>query len=223
MNTIGPSKAKFHKRNQKRCWYCGEKVILDEKGGSGERLATIDHQVPLSRGGGNSSTNRVTACASCNHKKAAMTVEEYRKACSREQHYHVIFYGETLEPVVCIDPISGGRLREAILKVPVLNERYSNIEKVNDHDAAKARKLINTILEQTQGLNSYNVLDARELQLLRNADIALKEAATLSGPVLHQLRAIERRLVYYQHQTRHHAGEKLNKFTVSLNYAAEGV
>jgi 5-methylcytosine-specific restriction endonuclease McrA len=42
------------------------------------RIATVDHQTPLSRGGADVASNRVTACSRCNHEKANNTVEEYR-------------------------------------------------------------------------------------------------------------------------------------------------
>ncbi len=52
-----------------RCAYCGCEL------GSG--MITIDHQIPLSRGGTNFIDNLVPACKSCNSKKHTKTADEY--------------------------------------------------------------------------------------------------------------------------------------------------
>lgn len=52
-----------------RCAYCGS-----------ERPLTIDHRVPLSRGGSNEIANIVPACGFCNRSKGARTEEEFRVA-----------------------------------------------------------------------------------------------------------------------------------------------
>ena len=53
-------------RDHYRCQYCGRvSAVLKTR----ESL-TRDHVVPLSRGGDNSWTNVVTACSSCNTRKA---------------------------------------------------------------------------------------------------------------------------------------------------------
>lgn len=48
------------------CAYCGVRGKL-----------TVDHRVPLSRGGSNSIDNILPACASCNRSKGARTEEEF--------------------------------------------------------------------------------------------------------------------------------------------------
>lgn len=50
-----------------RCAYCG-------RGGA----MTIDHVLPLSRGGRHCVANLVPACRGCNHSKGALTVTEWR-------------------------------------------------------------------------------------------------------------------------------------------------
>lgn len=57
------------------CTYCGVEVVIGAPGG--DRLATIDHKVPLSRGGSWKRFNLTCACRRCNGEKADMTVEEY--------------------------------------------------------------------------------------------------------------------------------------------------
>ena len=46
-----------------RCYYCREPVALDK--------ATLDHIIPLSRGGSNLRTNLAVACFPCNHRKGS--------------------------------------------------------------------------------------------------------------------------------------------------------
>lgn len=50
------------------CFYCGSKP---------DRL-TVDHIVPLSRGGHDTIGNRIPACLSCNSSKGAKTFMEWR-------------------------------------------------------------------------------------------------------------------------------------------------
>lgn len=50
--------ARLRKSQHDRCYYCGKKQKL-----------TVDHIVPLSRGGSNSPDNIVLACRSCNSSK----------------------------------------------------------------------------------------------------------------------------------------------------------
>ncbi len=66
-----------------RCRYCGTTVVAPEKP-KGDRhprflanSATLDHIVPSSAGGRRSMDNCVTACWSCNHDKADLTLTEF--------------------------------------------------------------------------------------------------------------------------------------------------
>ncbi len=53
-------------RDSHRCQYCGE----------AELPLTLDHVIPLSRGGGHDWTNLVTSCVACNNRKGDRTPEE---------------------------------------------------------------------------------------------------------------------------------------------------
>lgn len=53
------------------CFWCYEIMPLGKH--------TIDHLIPLSRGGSNWPSNLVCACHSCNSQKGAKTPDEYRK------------------------------------------------------------------------------------------------------------------------------------------------
>jgi hypothetical protein len=56
------------KRDNYTCKYCGEK---------GKKLE-CDHIYPVSRGGGNSEDNLITACFKCNRSKRSKTLQEWR-------------------------------------------------------------------------------------------------------------------------------------------------
>ena len=50
------------------CWYCGRKV--------GYANLTMDHVIPLARGGRSTKDNLVPCCKDCNNKKKAFTPAE---------------------------------------------------------------------------------------------------------------------------------------------------
>ena len=62
------SRANIYARDRHRCQYCGGSRRGDE--------LTFDHVVPVSRGGGKSWNNIVTACLGCNRRKGGKTPEE---------------------------------------------------------------------------------------------------------------------------------------------------
>lgn len=62
-------------RDGLRCRYCGAEVEL---GVRGLRALTIDHVMPLSRGGTNDIANLVVACWGCNQEKAHQLAEEWQ-------------------------------------------------------------------------------------------------------------------------------------------------
>jgi 5-methylcytosine-specific restriction endonuclease McrA len=59
------NRRRIYKRDNNQCVYCGS-----------EKNLTIDHILPKSRGGGNTWTNLVTCCKSCNRVKDNKTPEE---------------------------------------------------------------------------------------------------------------------------------------------------
>jgi 5-methylcytosine-specific restriction endonuclease McrA len=63
-------------RKAHACYYCGVGVLLDVAKNHPRRL-TIDHKVPVSRGGGSDRNNLVAACGACNVRKFTMTDEEF--------------------------------------------------------------------------------------------------------------------------------------------------
>lgn len=79
---IGASLESFHptdvfKRDRWRCQLCGCKVTR-ATGEYSPTQATLDHIVPLSRGGSHTTANVQTACRQCNSKKHTKIVGQFR-------------------------------------------------------------------------------------------------------------------------------------------------
>lgn len=55
-----------------QCFYCSKELTEDEK--------TVDHKLPVSKGGTNEMNNLVISCQKCNSQKGDQTAEEYRRA-----------------------------------------------------------------------------------------------------------------------------------------------
>jgi 5-methylcytosine-specific restriction endonuclease McrA len=67
-----------------KCPYCG----IGFEWGSPTFHPTIDHRVPVSRGGNNDTDNLVFCCARCNQLKCALTTEEYMSLVMKvNEHY----------------------------------------------------------------------------------------------------------------------------------------
>ncbi len=66
----GVTRGKLFRRDRCTCAYCGQRFA--------ERALQAEHIVPESRGGGWTWMNLVSACASCNGRKANRTPEEAR-------------------------------------------------------------------------------------------------------------------------------------------------
>lgn len=68
-----------------RCHYCSIVMVSPKKvlrnaaidASLPSNMRTIDHLIPLSRGGGNGTLNKVHACARCNVLKSDMTEMEF--------------------------------------------------------------------------------------------------------------------------------------------------
>lgn len=68
INSCSVNKTLLYKRDNGRCQYCNKSIKKLE--------ATLDHVIPKSRGGGNSWTNLVISCYSCNNSKGNKTPSE---------------------------------------------------------------------------------------------------------------------------------------------------
>ena len=61
---------KFKEDAEKVCYYCGRKIIKKED-------LTVDHIVPVSKGGKTAKENLVIACKACNAEKSNLDMEKY--------------------------------------------------------------------------------------------------------------------------------------------------
>jgi hypothetical protein len=73
---IRVSRVGIFSRDGWSCVYCGS---------STKKTLTVDHVIPVSRGGGNTWSNLVTACSKCNSAKGDKLLEE----CSIKFNRHV--------------------------------------------------------------------------------------------------------------------------------------
>jgi len=69
------------------CWYCGIELKPWTINGKQKDSFTIDHLIPISRGGTNEATNLVPTCSFCNTSKGNRTLEEYRQSLVDKQPY----------------------------------------------------------------------------------------------------------------------------------------
>jgi len=60
-----------------KCWYCGRKTAFKD--------LTMDHLVPLARGGKSSRENIVPSCKSCNTIKKSMLPLEWQEYLERKK------------------------------------------------------------------------------------------------------------------------------------------
>lgn len=69
------------KKHGGRCYYCHRIVVQPKHAHQIDNMATIDHMIPLSRGGNKKrdSANCVLACYSCNNAKLDRTIQDLLK------------------------------------------------------------------------------------------------------------------------------------------------
>lgn len=69
---IPPEVRKYvFQRNQYQCQSCGQTYP--------EKLLTVDHIIPLARGGTNDISNLQTLCYTCNQRKSAKLDQRFRR------------------------------------------------------------------------------------------------------------------------------------------------
>jgi len=62
------------------CYYCGVRIYMNKSGEtvSHKQSATLDHFIPLAKGGDNRQMNLVAACFPCNNTKDAKFPTEFK-------------------------------------------------------------------------------------------------------------------------------------------------
>jgi hypothetical protein len=61
---------KFKKNSEKVCHYCGKAITEKDE-------LTVDHVIPLSKGGNSKNDNLVIACKACNREKSSLNADRY--------------------------------------------------------------------------------------------------------------------------------------------------
>lgn len=88
--SVGFSFRAVHERDHWTCAYCGRSVSKSPT--TEALLATVDHILPVSRGGESSWLNLVSACKECNNRKADRTPEEAGMALRFEPYDPAVAY-----------------------------------------------------------------------------------------------------------------------------------
>lgn len=81
MHKVPLTRENIYRRDNFECVYCGC---------STQKLLTLDHVIPQSKGGKNAWDNLVTACKACNSEKADLTLEEYGKQIPEPKRPHYL-------------------------------------------------------------------------------------------------------------------------------------
>jgi len=84
---VPPTRENVYKRDNYECVYCGN---------STQKLLTLDHVIPQSKGGKNTWDNLVTACKQCNSEKADLSLEEYGKQIPTPYRPHYLMLMKTI-------------------------------------------------------------------------------------------------------------------------------
>lgn len=85
------------------CAYCTIPISASSSAVAADRRATIDHIVPLSRGGADARENTLAACAYCNMTKGNLSVEEFRNDVKLVHRLEVALVAPGR---LCVDPTS---------------------------------------------------------------------------------------------------------------------
>ena len=74
-----------YERDNWTCYLCGEKINKSQKAPH-PKSPSLDHVVPICKGGGHVLNNVKAAHLRCNQSKGSKTLEEYREFCERRQN-----------------------------------------------------------------------------------------------------------------------------------------
>lgn len=78
-NIAYPTNRAIYERDDYICCYCH--VVCDKD------MATVDHVLPISKGGKTSFNNLVTCCTTCNREKGNMELADYLEQTGKEMLY----------------------------------------------------------------------------------------------------------------------------------------
>lgn len=66
---------KLHRMFHGKCAYCGRDLPFSDM--------TVDHVIPLAKGGTSSIQNMVPACIQCNNRKGMLTIQGFRRSIKK--------------------------------------------------------------------------------------------------------------------------------------------
>lgn len=87
----GSHREQTYKKQEGICWYCKKLIVWEEW--------TLDHRIPISRGGTNQWPNKVGACTTCNHGKANMTEQEFLTVAPEDRKAFVTKLQKLCKPI----------------------------------------------------------------------------------------------------------------------------
>ena len=90
---------KVYAKSGGKCWYCGFSFSrkYDRKNEPLAGAFTVDHVIPMIRGGSDEIENLVPACFSCNGIKKARTLEDFREIMTNKENNAPRFSDEQKE------------------------------------------------------------------------------------------------------------------------------
>lgn len=127
------------------CYYCGEPISQDK--------LTLDHKIPLSRGGKSNLSNLVFCCWNCNQEKDDMTDSEYREYLDNRSILSGIvpLSDVRIPPLFASSTVSQVKLERAIniletqgiLECPVFLNNYIRRKLVDGYSRYIAAQMLN--------------------------------------------------------------------------------
>jgi 5-methylcytosine-specific restriction endonuclease McrA len=78
------------KRERGHCFYCDVLVQPGSGGPHWDTEATLDHIIPVSQGGENSTENAVLSCYHCNYERGNLSAEYYLQYKRKLQRNYVL-------------------------------------------------------------------------------------------------------------------------------------
>lgn len=75
-------KLKLLQKSGGKCTYCNKRLTLKRKHHVDK--VTVDHYIPLAKGGFDDFHNKVAACLKCNNRKADLMPEEFMEVLKNE-------------------------------------------------------------------------------------------------------------------------------------------
>lgn len=101
-NLSDPVYAAVWSKTEGHCFYCGNPFPVPKEWGvwrdwllpQRHQSMTMDHKLPINRGGTDDVHNLLPCCSSCNSRKNVSTVEEFRWRLSFIERAHRRFFGD---------------------------------------------------------------------------------------------------------------------------------